>query len=210
MRVVIFGATGGLGAASVQAALAAGHEVTAFVRSPQKLTLRHERLQLHQGDVLDAAAVAAAIQGQEAVLSALGPAAGTPAGTIISSGTQHMIAGMKAAGVKRLVLASGLMVGQGAGMNLLERRLLALFRLLHRALYLDKVRAEAAVAASGLDWIVVRPPVLADLPARGGIQAGVDLDVRLTRKMPFADAGDYMVKALTSSDDLHKVIELST
>ena len=71
MRILVFGATGPLGRQVVDRALSAGHQVTAFVRTPGRLGSRPG---LHEsaGDVLDASAVAAAVPGHDAVISALG------------------------------------------------------------------------------------------------------------------------------------------
>ena len=52
MKVLVIGATGGTGRCVVERALQSGHEVTAFARTPQKLTMQHERLRVAQGDVL--------------------------------------------------------------------------------------------------------------------------------------------------------------
>jgi putative NADH-flavin reductase len=209
VRVVIFGATGGLGSACVQKALDEGHRVTAFVRSPEKVRLKHAALALVKGDALDAEAVARVIPDHDAVLSALGPANGVPAGTLISTGTRFILDGMKRAGVRRFVFASGLMVGPGGGMSVWKRLLVGVFRLMNRALYLDKVVAEATVRDSGLDWIIVRPPVLAPLPARGQYRVGADLDVRLMDKFAFADVADCMVRELTDDRFVGQAIELS-
>ena len=72
MKLAIFGATGGTGRELVTQALAQGHEVTAFARTPTKLALHHERLRVVEGNVLDYAAVEQAVIGQDAVLCALG------------------------------------------------------------------------------------------------------------------------------------------
>jgi len=72
MRVLVIGATGGTGRQLVQRALAAGHQVTAFVRNPAKLQIEHPNLRVAKGNVLDYATVESAMRGQEAVLSALG------------------------------------------------------------------------------------------------------------------------------------------
>ncbi len=73
MKLIIFGATGQTGGKNWSSKrLITGNEVTAFVRSPEKLTLRDERLHVVKGDVLDQEAVTAAVAGQEAVLTALG------------------------------------------------------------------------------------------------------------------------------------------
>ncbi len=72
MKVLIFGATGGTGRALVQQALEHGHDVTAFARDPAKVRTKHQNLRIVQGDVTNSGSVEAAIQGQDAVLSALG------------------------------------------------------------------------------------------------------------------------------------------
>src|ERR1700751_456603 len=74
MRLLILGATGGIGRFLVRFALERGHEATAFVRSPQKITLKHERLRVVSGDLLSSSQLAQQLVGQNAVLSAFGPA----------------------------------------------------------------------------------------------------------------------------------------
>ena len=72
MKLLIFGATGGTGRQLVDQALAQGHDVTAFVRNPAKMTLQHEKLKIVRGNVMDCHSVGAAVAGQDAVFSALG------------------------------------------------------------------------------------------------------------------------------------------
>ena len=72
MKVLIFGATGGTGRALVEQALEQGHAVTAFARNPAKVQSKHPNLTVAQGNMLDSGLVEAAVQGQDAVLSALG------------------------------------------------------------------------------------------------------------------------------------------
>ena len=72
MRVVIFGPTGGTGRRLVERAIAEGHEVTAFVRNPSKLTARHSRLRVVVGDAFDPEKVLEAVAGNEAVICVLG------------------------------------------------------------------------------------------------------------------------------------------
>ncbi|WP_411747083.1 NAD(P)-dependent oxidoreductase, partial [Psychrobacillus psychrotolerans] len=76
MNIIVFGANGGVGKHFTKLALDKGHEVTAFVRSPSKLELVHERLTIIQGDAFDKAAVKEAIAGKEAVISCLGSTTG--------------------------------------------------------------------------------------------------------------------------------------
>jgi putative NADH-flavin reductase len=110
MKMLVIGATGGTGRCVVENALRAGHEVTAFARTPQKITMQHQRLRLAQGDMLQSDAVLHAMQGQQAVICALGPAAGAAPGSIISEGSRNIIHAMAQAGVRRLIFESGIMV----------------------------------------------------------------------------------------------------
>ena len=100
MKLIIFGATGSIGRHLVDRALAQHHRVTAFARRPAALELDHQDLARQAGDVLDRAAVAAAVAGHDAALVALG--AGRR-GTVRSVGTKHVIEAMERHGVRRLV-----------------------------------------------------------------------------------------------------------
>jgi putative NADH-flavin reductase len=72
MKLLIFGASGSTGRQLVQQALAQGHLVAAFVRTPAKLPIAHQNLRIVQGDALRYDTVEPAVSGQDAVLSALG------------------------------------------------------------------------------------------------------------------------------------------
>lgn len=208
MKVLVIGATGGTGRCVVERALHAGHEVTAFVRTPRKLAMQHSRLQVEQGDVLDADAVSRAVQGQHAVISALGPPAGLPPGTLISEGTRNIVGAMVEAGVRRLVFESGIMVGKGLGLSALNRFLLVLFRIVNRELYEDKLRAEELIRESSLDWIIVRPPKLKHMPARGSYRVGSGLDIQVPAGLAHADVADFMVKSVTADTHVRQAVEI--
>src|SRR5260370_8811476 len=72
MNLVVLGATGGTGRLVVEQALAAGHTVTALVRSPEKLTLRNPNLHVIAGQATDRSAVSRALDGADALISTLG------------------------------------------------------------------------------------------------------------------------------------------
>jgi len=72
VKLLVFGATGGTGRALVEQALAQGHAVTAFARDPAKVRVAHQNLTIARGNMLDSSSVEAAVQGHDAVLSALG------------------------------------------------------------------------------------------------------------------------------------------
>jgi len=154
LRLFILGATGGIGGELVKQALERGHRVTAFVRSPQKLGQARAGLSIVQGNVLDANAMAAALDGHDAVLSTLG-APGPAKNTIVSDGARATLAAMKAAGLRRLLVVGVAVLFPEGGIlaSLLRNTLL-------RNIAADHAEMERIVTASGLDWTIARPPRL--------------------------------------------------
>jgi putative NADH-flavin reductase len=99
MKLTIVAATGGAGRQLLEQAVAAGHDVTAMARNPKKLS-RDVRVVTADMAAPDPAALQAAVQGADAVLSGLGPHSNSDAG-IASQGTRAIVAAMQAAGVRR-------------------------------------------------------------------------------------------------------------
>jgi putative NADH-flavin reductase len=199
MKLVVFGATGGTGRRIVERGLADGHDVIAVARKPEAIAQTHERLRVVKGDVLDAASVAAAVAGCQAVLSSIGPANNKQPGTLISDGVKHMVAACEQAGIKRFVFESGLMVGDGTGLGLFSRIGVAIARSMYKAMCADKRVAEATIQASSLDWVIVRPPVLDDSPARGSYTHGVNARVSAAKKLSHADVAAFMITCATDA-----------
>src|SRR4051812_11190059 len=104
MNLTVFGATGGVGRELVTQALDAGHHVTAYVRSPAKLTAAHPNLTVITGELTDRDAVQRAIHGADAVITALGPSLDRKAtGMPLLEGTRTIVAAMRAEGVERYI-----------------------------------------------------------------------------------------------------------
>jgi putative NADH-flavin reductase len=173
-KLLVVGATGGTGRLIVSQALKRGHEVTALVRSPEKVSdLKGAKLVV--GDVRDEKALREALKGQDAVVSALGtPASPFREVTLLSTATSALVNAMKAEHVSRLVCITGMGAGDSAGHGGFVFDNL-IFPLLLKKVYADKNRQEAMVKDSGLDWVLVRPSVLNDKPRRGSIRALTDL-----------------------------------
>lgn len=202
MRLLIIGATGGTGRQLVAQALARGHHVTAFARTPSKVRTRHERLSVAKGDVLDHASVEAAVRGQDAVLSALGHKRWLFPTTILSDGTRNVIRAMTALGVRRFVCETSLGVADSRGRLGLSYTLLLVPLLLH-FYFRDKELQERYIKESSLEWIIVRPGGLTNGRKRGvyrhGHQVGHWLwTVRISR----ADVADFMLNQLTDTSYL--------
>lgn len=208
LRLLIIGATGGTGRELVDQALEHGHELTALVRTPEKLTVKHRHLHTMQGDITNFQCVEQAVGGQDAVLCALGTKV-IRKNTIQSDGTRNLIRAMQQSGVRRLVLESSLDVGDSRGQlgfffaHVIRPTLL-------RNMFADKELQERIVRESSLDWIIVRPAMLTNGPRTGKYYAGFSADDRsIQRKVSRADVADFMLKQLTDNTYLRKTPGLS-
>src|ERR1700730_9292634 len=110
MKLTIFAATGGIGRQLLEQAGAAGHDVTAVIRDPTKLSSRGVRTVTADLATPDPAALESAVEGAGAVLSGLGARSASDAG-IVSRGTRAIVQAMQAARVRRLVAVSAAPIG---------------------------------------------------------------------------------------------------
>jgi putative NADH-flavin reductase len=156
LRIFALGATGTIGTNVIDIALARGHQVTAFVRSPHKIHRNDPGLAVIQGNALSMDALARALPGHDAVLSSIGPPpreAFRPS-RLMAESVASAVAAMTTAGVKRLLVVS-------AAVLFPERRLaFRFFRWLLRHHARDLYAMEAVVRATNLDWTIARPPRL--------------------------------------------------
>ena len=210
MNILVIGATGGTGQAIVREALAHGHEVTALVRSRVKAGPLLPGARLEEGDARDPSAMSRALDGCEAVISALGTRKISlfRQVTLMSEGTRTLLNAMTKQGVTRFVCITGVGAGDSVGHGgFLYDRLIK--PILLRTIYEDKDRQEAIIKKSGLDWVIVRPTALTDTPANGRIRALTDLKGFHGGKISRADVATFVV-AQTRSDDWLKKTPLIT
>jgi putative NADH-flavin reductase len=197
MKLAILGATGKTGGHALESALAAGHHVRVLVRTPSKLTTKHDRLEIVQGDATKLEDCARVVEGCDAVVAALGPQ-GLGKTTLRQDAARAVTAAMKDKGVKKLVWLSAF----GVGDNLAQARKTSIFavlfmRTLLKKTYVDANAAEQVLFGSGLDYIVCRPPELTNKAARGHVDE-VPEDTKLPRiSIPRADVAAWMVTAAT-------------
>ena len=197
-RILIVGATGGTGRQLVAQALKRGYTVTALARNPSRLQMTHPRLKVVRGDVLDGASVDAAMQGQDAVLSALGHRRYLGPTRILSRGTGHILRAMEAQGVSRFVCETSLGLGDSA----FRLGLFYTFFIIPVILpfyFWDKTRQERMIAASRVPFVSVRPGALTNGAKRGVVRHGSSIGnalwaVRISR----ADVGAFMLDQLES------------
>jgi putative NADH-flavin reductase len=203
MKIVVFGASRGAGLHVVEQALAAGHRVTAFVRSPDKFTLQHPNLVLFQGDALDSAAVEKAIAGQDAVISTLGPVR-PPVVGMMEIAARNMVNAMKKHDVRRIVSTTGAGVRQAEDQpKFIDRFISFLLDLLAKQVMLDSAANVRVIKASGLDWTIVRFPRLMDGRHTGNYRVGYVSRTSSTQ-LSRADGADFILKELVERNWLEK------
>jgi uncharacterized protein YbjT (DUF2867 family) len=169
MKVLVIGATGLTGQIAVRRLLERGDEVTALVRAPVAVTVKHDRLRAAKGEARDADSLDRAVQGQDAVLSAFGPRAAFKKDDLQEVFMRNLVAAMERAGVKRLSNLSAWGAGDSYSALWLPGRIV--LRTFLSSFFEDKNRGEAILFASGLDFVNVRPSRLANAPARGNVRA---------------------------------------
>ena len=164
MKVLIIGASKGIGLATTKAALAAGYDVRAFARSAAAMTLSDPRLEKVQGDATRQQDVETAVAGVDAVILTLGVGLGELFKPVhlFSDATRVIVAALTAKSVKRLICVTGFGAGDSrASIGLLQR---VPFQIVFGRAYDDKTRQEDLIKQSGLDWTIGRPGVLLNGP----------------------------------------------
>jgi len=211
MRLTIFGATGATGTSLTDQALAAGHEVTAVVRDAARLAVpAHMRLQIVTADVMDPASIAPAVEGADAVISAIGPRAGTGARTVIQDSVRSIIAAMDKTGARRFVQVSGSIVaddGESLYMRYLVKPLAR--RTFLRHVCADMRVAEEEIRRSGLDWTILRPPALTAKPATGTYRTALDRNLPHGFQVTRADLAACMLALLNDPATVQRRVSIA-
>jgi putative NADH-flavin reductase len=220
MKLTIFAATGGIGRQVLDQAVAAGHDVTAVVRSPNKLS-GQVRIVTADLAAADPAALESAVDGADAVLSGLGPRSKAETG-IACRGTRAMVQAMQATHVRRIVVVSAAPIGTvpspghpkppnhdpGDGFfmwNLFSH----LAKAALRKHYADLALMEDILRDSGLDWTVVRPPRLTDKPLTGAYRTAYGQNLRGGWSISRADVAQYMLRVLEQPETIKQAIGMA-
>jgi nucleoside-diphosphate-sugar epimerase len=175
MNVTVFGATGAIGSLTVNEFLANGHTVTAYARNPTKIpTAWGNRIRVIIGKLSDADAIDRAVQGADAVVSALGPSLDRKATELpLVDGTRHILDAMKRHGVTRYI-------GHGTP-SILDPREKPTWQTklvgfmgrtgLPRA-YQELIGMTELIMNAGVDWTIVRFTAPKDTPKTGKLRVG--------------------------------------
>ncbi|MEQ1801412.1 MAG: NAD(P)H-binding protein [Gammaproteobacteria bacterium] len=216
--IVVVGATAKSSTEIIRQALAAGHAVTGIARRPADVTIQDPRLRVLKGDVYDLASLEAAMTGTEVVISMVGPrvdptdtAETPPTFDLFTTGTANIIAAMKKKGNRRLLVASSLgvedefpTVKPAPG----DFRLGWLWK--SRYLYKNMKDMEGVVRASGLEYVIFRPPFLVEEPARRDYKLSVNASSPKGTMLSYADFGGFVLGQVTGNQYLGSSVGMYT
>ncbi|ART71119.1 NAD-dependent epimerase [Mycobacterium dioxanotrophicus] len=211
MRIAIFGANGATGRILTRRALDAGHSVIAVTRHPEQFHITDPKLTMAGADVRDLTAVTAAVEGTDAVLSTLGVTFTMAPVDTYSVGVANIVSAMRTAGVDRLAVVSSTAIADYPGrtdtpfaLRVVQPVISSVFG---KTLYADMRRMEDIVADSGLNWTIVRPSGLFDLPDVTEYLAGQRDPVGAFTSR--TDLADYLLK-LAESPESGATVTIST
>jgi putative NADH-flavin reductase len=207
MKLLVLGATGGIGQEIVRQAAERNHQVTAFVRAPERLKAIGARFGVIQGDPLSSAELARAIEDQDAILSGFGPRvpiAKTDA-TLLHRFGVALSDAMRKVGIRRAVIVSTAFLFTDSIIpptNLVGR-------LFFPNMVADASEMESFFQKSGLDWTLVRPPRLTDRPRRGRFRVREGHLPGFGFTISRADVAAFMIKIAENHAFVQKVVGIS-
>ena len=199
MRILVIGATRGIGFEVVKAALQASEQVRVLARRPKEMRVRHENLEVMQGDVTDLAAVEPAVADQDLVCCTVGILPTRKPVEVFSRGTRNILEAMQRRSVERLITVTGIGAGdsRGHGGFLYDR----IFQpLLLGTIYRDKDRQEELIEASGSRWTIVRPGFLTNGRVTGRYRTIVDTSELAGGRISRADVAHFILKEALSPE----------
>ncbi|MET8908912.1 NAD(P)H-binding protein [Micromonospora sp. NPDC004551] len=208
MKLAVFGASGATGRLLVEQACAAGHQVTAVVRDPDRLRRSHPLLTVLCADVTDPAQIGPAVEDADAVVSTVGPGAVRAPTTVRADAVTGIIRAMHSGSARRLIVvtAGGIVTdGDGPLTRLLLKPILG--RVLRHS-YADMRRTETIVRDSGLAWTIVRPPRLTDGPYTGTYRRAVNRNVRGGLSISRADLADCILRCAADRDLVNAAVAI--
>ena len=200
MKLFVIGATGRTGREIVQQALARGHHVTGFVRSPESISVKNERLSVLKGNVMDENQLFQAMQNQDAVISTLGPREVFKPTSMLHDSALATTRAMNRSGVKRLVVLSAAAHFPG-----IPNRIASFIMRNHMR---DSLAMEEIVQSNGLDWTIARPPRLTQeeyTTYRSREGAAPKMGFSLARKAVAA----FMLDAIEQNKHFHKIVGIA-
>lgn len=206
MNLLVLGATGLMGQHLVRLARTQ-HSVSAFVRNPAKAAFPPD-VKIIQGDAFQPDTIRAAVPGHDAVISCLGAPllqSFGPQGKPGTASAPPLIEAMTAAGVRRLIVVSAMGAVDRSAVTTVFRMATATIL---RGIFADKDAMEPIIAASPLDWTIVRAANLSNAPS-GPVDDAPRLPLGMRSFVPRASVASYLLQILDQPATFRRVVFLT-
>ncbi len=204
-RVLIIGASKGIGLETTRQALEAGHRVRAFSRSAMAGGVASPNLEKRRGDALDGRDIAAALDGMDVVIQTLGVSSlgelFRPV-SLFSDATRTLVGAMEARAVKRLIAVTGFGAGDSRDRIACVQRLP--FLMVFGRAYADKSVQERLIKDSSLDWTIARPGILTNGRRTGHYRILDEPSQWRNGTISRADVADFLVRQIEDRSFLRK------
>jgi putative NADH-flavin reductase len=204
MKLVVLGATGGIGVEIVRQAIERGHSVTAFVRTPERLTAFAGHMRVVQGDLMNAVDLERTLDGHDGILSGFGPRlplAKTDA-DLLERFAVTLTTAMLQAAIRRAIIVSTAFLFKD---SIIPPTYL-FGRLFFPSVIADASAMERIITASELDWTLVRPPQLIDKPQTGRYRVREGHLPALGFKIARSDVADFMIRCIENHESSCKIV----
>jgi len=204
MRVLIIGASKGIGLDTTLQALDAGHNVRALARSATAIAISNPSLEKMRGDALKTDDVETALVGVSVVIQTFGVGLGDLFRPVhlFSDASRVLIQAMKIQGVKRLICVTGFGAGDSrSSISCLQR---LPFQIVFGRAYDDKSLQEQLIKESELDWTIARPGVLTSGPRTGHYQILSEASQWRNGIISRADVAEFLVRQIGDQTYIHK------
>ncbi len=203
MKLLIIGASRGIGEALLQEALKEGHQVRVLARYPEKIETTDERLEVVEGDVRDLEAVTSAVRDMDVVCSSIGVPITFKPVDLFAVAARNLIQAVEQQQRQKLITVTGIGAGdsKGHGGFLYDSIFKPLFL---RTIYDDKDREEEIIMASSIDWLIVRPAGLTNGPRTGKYRVLTDLEGSVARRISRRDVADFILSEMVQPTQFGK------
>ena len=204
-KIAVFGGSGQTGKAFIKIALEKGYILTAMVRNPEKLDIKHPNLKVLQGDILKSQDVNAALQNNDMVISLFGHVKDSPE-WLQTNGTKNIIAGMKTFGIKKIISLSGggLPFPEKDEPKLADRIIRMIMKIVVPKILNDAIEHHKILVESGLSWTIVRGPRLTNDAPKGTYRIGW-VGVNASTKIARVDLAEFISTQIESDAYLHQM-----
>lgn len=199
MKIVLFGATGVIGKKILEEAVNRGHFVRAFSRKITHQNGHPEQLEIFKGNVLNYPMVRRAVEGMDAVVSALGQRQGGKV-KLMSSGTKNILRAMREQSVGRIIAVGGAGILQTSETTLVRDD--ADFPPFLQEVSADHLRVFHLLQKSKTNWTIVCPPFIQGEEKTGEYQVRKNYPPEGKPQLPAGDLADFILNELESSEFL--------